>query len=187
MARTEAWFDNLYRQHHRQVLAYCLRRTRREDADDAAAEVFAVAWRRRHDLPDRDEALPWLYGVARNVLFHQWRSASRFRRLRQRLGQFPHPPTPGPETVVVEDQEVVHVRQALRQLRPGDQEALRLAAWEGLPHREIAGILGCSVVAVDKRLQRAKQRLKDQYESIRRTQDRPPATATGGGGGYDYD
>jgi RNA polymerase sigma-70 factor (ECF subfamily) len=74
MTRTESWFDRLYGQHRRNVLAYCARRAAPADADDAAAEVFAVAWRRRDDIPGGDRELPWLYGVARNILWHQRRS-----------------------------------------------------------------------------------------------------------------
>jgi len=185
--RTEAWFDGLYRQTYLPVLAFCVRRTGRSDADDAVSEVFAVAWRRRHDIPDAEKALPWLYGVARNVLSHHWRSKARLRRLRERLGRIPRQYHPSPESVVIEDPELIGVRVALNRLRTGDQEVLRLAAWEGLSHREIAGVLGCSPIAVDKRLQRAKRRLRDQYQAMQPTQERPPATATGGGEASEYD
>ena len=184
--RSEAWFDRLYGKAYRPVLAYCVRRIGRSDAEDAVSQVFAVAWRRRHDIPDGDKTLPWLYGVARNVISRQWRSRTRLRRLRERLGRQPRPFHPGPETVVIEDPEVVHVRLALSRLSSSDQEVLRLAAWEGLSHREIAAILDCSVVAVDKRLQRAKRRLKDQYEAIQETQHRPPMAATGEGDGREH-
>ena len=183
MPRTEAWFDQLYRQHHRKVYAYCLRRTSPADVDDAVAEVFVVAWRRRGDIPRGDQALPWLYGVARNVLRHQWRSTSRFRRLTTRVVGIRESPPPGPEQVVVEADEYVRARSAVSQLSTGDQEVLLLAAWEGLSHAEIATALDCSTDAVDKRLQRAKQRLKRKFESLPRSQThRPPANTAKGGG-----
>ena len=183
MPRTDAWYDQLYRQHHRQVYAYCLRRTGNVDADDAVAEVFTVAWRRRDEVPHGDQALPWLYGVARNVLRHQWRSTSRFRRLTSRVAGTRQAPPPGPEQVVVEAEEYVRVKRAVSQLSSGDQEVLLLAAWEGLSQAEIAAALDCSTDAVDKRLQRAKQRLKIQFESLPITQThRPPANTAKGGG-----
>lgn len=40
----------LYELHYPEVLAYCDRRIGRSDAEDAVAEVFAVAWRRRDRL-----------------------------------------------------------------------------------------------------------------------------------------
>ena len=182
MPRTDAWFDQLYRQHHRQVYAYCLRRIGNTDADDAVAEVFAVAWRRRDDMPHGDKALPWLYGVARNVLRHQWRSNFRFRRLTSRVNGVGHTPPPGPEEVVVEADEYARVKEAVGELSWGDQEVLLLAAWEGLSHAEIAIALDCSTDAVDKRLQRAKQRLKNRFESLPRSHTRRPPANTAKGG-----
>lgn len=44
------------------------------------------------------------------------------------------------------------VLEAASHLNARDREVLDLAAWEGLPHREIAEILGCSIAAVDQRL-----------------------------------
>jgi DNA-directed RNA polymerase specialized sigma24 family protein len=61
---------------HRQVLAYAMRRTRIEaDAEDIAAETFAIAWRRMTEVPPIP--LPWLYGVARRLLANQRRGTGR--------------------------------------------------------------------------------------------------------------
>ena len=183
MARTEAWFDRLCEEHHRHVLAYCARRTAPADADDAASEVFTVAWRRRDDVPGGEQALPWLYGVARNVLSHQHRSTQRFRRLTTRVAGVQDPLPPTPDAVVVEREEYTQVRDAVDQLRTGDREVLLLAAWEGLSHSQIAEILDISQAAVDKRLTRAKQRLAKKFQiQTRFNTHRPPASAAGGGG-----
>lgn len=179
MTRTEAWFDRLYDQHYKEVLAYCARRASPSDADDATAEVFTVAWRRRDDIPGGDRSLPWLYGVARKVLSHQRRSSERFRRLTTRVATVQEPLPQAPDAVVVEREEYTQVRDAVRRLRPNDQEVILLSAWEGLSHGQIAAALGLSQAAVDKRLTRAKQRLAKQYEA---TMHRPPASAAGGGG-----
>ena len=75
------------------------------------------------------------------------------------------------------------MKWAVGQLSSADQEVLLLAAWEGLSHAEIATALDCSTDAVDKRLQRAKQRLRSQFESLPQAQThRPPANTAKGGG-----
>jgi RNA polymerase sigma-70 factor, ECF subfamily len=51
---------------------------------------------------------------------------------------------------------------ASRRLRENDQEVLRLAAWEGLSHMQIAVSLGCSENAAALRLRRARQRLREE-------------------------
>ena len=74
-------FETLYRAHAQDVHAYCLRRTSTQEAFDAASEVFGVAWRRFEEAPQGDETLPWLYGVARNVLANRARAHRRRHRL----------------------------------------------------------------------------------------------------------
>lgn len=151
-------FERVYAEHFDAVLRYCLRRTTREDALDAAAETFTVAWRRREAVP-WEAPLPWLYGVAHRVLANQWRSWFRQGRVSSRLRAVAVSPDPGPEVQVVRPAEDERVLRALAALRPEDREVIRLAAWEDLSREEVARALGCSANAVSKRLNRALDRL----------------------------
>jgi RNA polymerase sigma-70 factor (ECF subfamily) len=159
-------FDELYSRYFREVLAYCMRRGSADDAYDAANEVFTIAWRRLTDVPIGEAARPWLFVVARRVLYRRRRGAKRFRRLVEKAGTIRNHGSPDPETVVVQRAEYAAVLQAASRLSVRDREVLNLAAWEGLPHREIAEILGCSIAAVDQRLHRAKQRLAREYHVV---------------------
>lgn len=158
MNRAEATFVRMYDEHYDEVHAFCVRRVGRDDADDAASEVFAAAWRRIADV-DPATARGWLFGVARRVVLNQWRSASRRRRLRDRIKGLGSRPAAPPETIVVRRAQDAAVVDTLSQLREADQEILRLAAWEELTGPEIAVALGISLPAVQQRLHRAKQRL----------------------------
>src|SRR5689334_12313037 len=71
-------FEALYRAHYAAVARFVHRRTGAGGVDEAVAETFAVAWRRLEDVPA--DPLPWLYVVARNVLYAERRSAERARR-----------------------------------------------------------------------------------------------------------
>nr|BFE82296.1 hypothetical protein GCM10020093_048970 [Planobispora longispora] len=62
----EARFTALYDRHYRSVLGYALLRAERQAAEDVASETFLIAWRRLDGVPD--QPLPWLLGVARNLL-----------------------------------------------------------------------------------------------------------------------
>lgn len=182
MARDEAWFESLYEQHLAPIGAYCLRRVGGVAAPDAVSQVFAVAWRRREEVPE-DHVLPWLYGVARRVVSHQFRGARRSRRLVEKVGRLPELPSQGPETIVVQRQESELIRRAVLGLGRNDREVLYLSAWEGLSDTEIAASLGCSKAAADKRLARAKARLAKQYETlVRSSARRSPADVKKGGG-----
>jgi RNA polymerase sigma-70 factor (ECF subfamily) len=180
MPRDEAWFEGLYERHRAAITAYFVRRVAAHDAGDLVVQVFAVAWDRRDDVPDGsgadDHSLPWLYGVARRVLSHQWRSERRARRLVEKAGLLRqiHPVTPEVATVASAEQQLV--RDAVTSLRDADRDVLLLSAWEGLTHAEIAEVLNISTAAVDKRVTRAKARLAERYESLAGT-DRPTTGA----------
>ena len=75
-----AGLQKLFRSHYDEVLAYCARRIGRNEAEDAAADVFAIASRRADEI-DWITVRPWLYGIARGVLANQWRSQRRRQRL----------------------------------------------------------------------------------------------------------
>lgn len=161
-------FRALYDRHYYAILAYFLRRSGRAVAQDLTAEVFLVAWRRIGDVPMGDDALLWLYRVASNVAAHQRRSVARGARLETRLRHVGGiEPGDEPELQVVQSAEYERVMAAAARLRPADREILRLAAWEELPHRQIASLLGISVGAVDQRLHRAKKRLAREYKKRR--------------------
>ena len=160
-------FGGRFARHFRGVRACCRRGSPPADGYDAANEVFTIAWRRIEDVPAGEAALPWLLVVAKRVLHRRWRSARRFRRLVGRVAFAQRPSAPGPETVVVQRAEYDAVVEAATRLSDGDREVLRLAAWEGLSHREIAEVLGCSIAAVDQRLHRAKKRLAKHHHAMK--------------------
>jgi len=146
--------------HYEAVSRYCHRRLPAVDANDAAAQVFAVAWRKIDQMPDGEGALPWLYGVARYEVSSFRRTSLRRRNLQQKLDGQARSPEPGPETVVLRRSEQSELMSALRSLRPADQEVLRLRALEGLSLREVSVALDCTVEAAKKRSARAMRRLR---------------------------
>jgi RNA polymerase sigma-70 factor (ECF subfamily) len=123
--------------------------------------------------------LLWLYAVAANVAAHQRRSMARGARLDSRLRSVPSEGPEEPEPQVVRRADYDRVLAAAGRLRPADQEILRLAAWEELPHDQISRLLGCSVAAVDQRLHRAKKRLAKEYRKTHVPGQ--PQTEEGGG------
>lgn len=153
------------------ISRYALRRAANAaDAEDVVAETYAIAWRRRHELPAGPDALPWLYGVARRVLANSRRGTRRWDRLRSKVaGQ--RSPTPSGAAAepdgIVERQPVL---DALRRLPGADAELLRLLTWEQLTHAEAAAVLGTSENAVALRASRARRKLAgildDRFEPL---------------------
>ena len=180
MTTGEARFIELYEQHYRQIRAYCGRRTGSDRVEDAVADTFMTAWRRIDDVPTGESALPWLYGVAYKVLAHQWRSASRRRRLEEKLSSVGIEPVVPPEEVVVERQEARQVQAALKRVNRTDGEILRLAAWEQLSHTEIAAVLGITVEATRQRFYQAKKNATREYNRLEKKRAKSPAVQEGG-------
>jgi len=152
-ASPEARFHAIFARHYPAVFGYAVRRVGRDEAGDAAAEVFTVAWRRIERVPAEPETLPWLYGVARRVVANQERAARRRLRLEARAAAAPGAAVEAPGATALD------VEAALLRLATADREILRLAAWEELHPAEIAAVLGCSANAAAVRLHRARQRL----------------------------
>jgi RNA polymerase sigma-70 factor (ECF subfamily) len=158
----DTWITDLFGRHSAAVLAYARRRVdSAEDAEDVVVEVFATAWRRRADMPD--EALPWLYATAANVIAHVIRSDSRRTRLGARLATVRplREESEDPADIVVAATSASTVSAALDDLSESDAELLRLWAWEGLEPSEIAAVLGCSPGTARTRMHRARARLRE--------------------------
>ena len=113
-------FEGLFRENYAAVRGYALRRATPEAAQDVVAETFLVAWRRLDDVPD--DALPWLYGVARRVLANQRRSASRGAALERRLAGAETAASPRDPGATAGDSELM--RLALSRLSDNSREAL---------------------------------------------------------------
>jgi RNA polymerase sigma-70 factor (ECF subfamily) len=161
----EVLFRRIYAAHFRQISAYAFRRASKDEAEDAVAETFLVAWRRFEEVPGGELTLPWLYGVARRVLSEGRRSRGRRERLLAKLGRLGG--RGDPEPLIDErltEEQVVHL--ALSRLRPHDREILRLAEWEDLTNAELAVVFGCSVNAVTIRLHRAHRRFEVALRSV---------------------
>lgn len=154
-------FRRLFDDHYRIVMSFALRRTdTAEDANDVCAETFAVAWRRLEAVPvDRDGQVSWLLATARRVMANVHRSNRRRSALLARVAS--HRPQLAGRDVGEATGEVALVRAALEELAEVDREILRLAAWEDLPHAQIAEVLDLSVSAVSVRLHRARTRLAE--------------------------
>lgn len=162
----EQRYRRLFADYHRDIFAYCRRRTDAQTAADCAAQTFLTAWRRIDDVPTGDGSLPWLYGVARRTLANEFRGRRRRKRLRDNLRSVSADTEPSPEVLVVRREQDQLVLQALASLRPRDREVLQLALWEELPHAKIASLVGCSTQAVTQRVYRATRQVCKEYHRL---------------------
>ncbi len=180
-ARRRAQFEEMYRVHAQAIYTYCLRRTSLEEAKDATADVFVVAWRRLGDMPSDDRVKPWLYGVARNVLNDRRRAARRRDRLAAKMASHRQPSVPSPEVQVVRHSEHEQVLAAMDKLPEKDRETILLVEWEGMSRDEVAEMMFVSRAAIDKRIARAYRKMARSLGVNRSTLATTPVPIEEGG------
>lgn len=141
------------------LLSYFARRvTPATDAADLLGETLLVLWRRVEHMPSEPEAARmWMYGVARKVLATHRRTTTRRKALTDKLRAELQISAPNP---VADDERVSRVKKAIAELKPLDQEIVRLVHWDGFSLIEIAALLGKRQGTVRSRYHRARAELK---------------------------
>ena len=172
-------FGDLFERHARAIYNYCFRRTADwAVAEDVMSTTFLHAWRRRSEVRfDQDSVLPWLYGIAANLVRNQRRRVDRDRSLAERAsgvepGQLADPAEDVAGRLDAE-RRMGEVLERLGSLSRDDQDVFSLCVWQGLSYEETALALGIPVGTVRSRLSRARERL-------RRALDPPDGVANGG-------
>jgi RNA polymerase sigma factor (sigma-70 family) len=162
-----AAFGELFERHGRAVYNYCFRRTADWTvAEDLSSVVFLEAWRRRKDVRLHGESLlPWLYGVATNVLRNRSRSLRRYRAALERIPRGHEPDFADDIADRLGDEEQMrHVLEAIELLPKRDQDVLALCVSSELTYEEAAVALNLPVGTVRSRLSRARARLRNEAE-----------------------
>lgn len=159
-ARFEAVFDRHYDAIHR----YLARRGGWQLAEDLTMTVFLKAFESRSRFrPSVDDARPWLYGIATNVLRRQARTERR--RLRAYADSPPMPATVFDEAALADRVDAAAlataIHTALASLPARERDVLLLIAWADLSYEEVAIALHIPVGTVRSRLHRARGRLRE--------------------------
>lgn len=150
-------FAAVYEQHLAAILGYLRRRLGDNAAEDAAAEVFLRALRAPGPTDETGATtLPWLYGIAANVIAERRRADKRRLRAMQRLAADQPVVVPDPSERVGLDPSLM---RAVRKLKPADRETLLLIAWADLSYEQAAEALQIPVGTVRSRLVRVRRQL----------------------------
>jgi RNA polymerase sigma-70 factor (ECF subfamily) len=157
-------FAVIFDRHAESIRRFAVRRLGDSRADDVVAEAFRIAYERRATFDvSAPSALPWLYGIAANLVRREHRSHERWMRALGRAG--------GQRDRAVDPLLDVDARLDAASLRPAlvdallalvdiDREILLLVAWEGLRTGEVATALGLQPSYTGVRLHRARAHVR---------------------------
>ena len=158
-------FGEIFLRHASKINNFCGRRLADWSiAEDLTSAVFLEAWRRRSEVQiSGTSLLPWLYGVANNLVRNYRRADRRLSIVLARVQ--PIEDTPDLAEEVAErldaEQRMRHVLEVVNELREEDQEVLALCVWEGLSYQEAATALSVPIGTVRSRLSRVRTRLRE--------------------------
>ena len=160
--RDAAAFGEVYRRRAADVHAWLGRRAPHL-AGDLTAETFAQAWLSRRSFRDDrgGSALPWLLGIARNLLRESIRRDRVETKARERLG-LPLDlarDDAGYGGVVARLSPDLGLREALARLPEHERSALELRVVDELPYREVAQRLRIRPAAARLRVSRGLRHL----------------------------
>jgi RNA polymerase sigma-70 factor (ECF subfamily) len=158
--RFAAIFDRYAATIHR----YLARRSDPQVADDLVAETFLAAFRRRNIYDrHRSVALPWLYGIATNVLAQHRRDQARMHHLQLAAPAAANGPCHADQVSTDVSAGALRDRldTALREIDAADLDVLLLVAQEELTYEQVANALEIPIGTVRSRLHRARRTLRE--------------------------
>lgn len=133
-----------------------------EAAGDVVQDAFVRIWERRERL-DPDRSLKALFfQTVRNLALNRGRDARNRAALLEERYEAPGGAPPRPDAVL--DREVLRDRLLgwIEALPERQREALCLSRFDGLDHREIAEVMGCSPRTVNNHLVKALRAIRRQ-------------------------
>ena len=157
------------------IVAFLFRMTgQRETAVDLAQEVFVKLYQSRGRYRPQGQFSTWLFAIAANLARNHARWKSRHPTVSldasgpedaHHLPEAPDPRhTPGEAAMAREKSAAVNA--AILALPLDLREALTLLVHEDMSYAQIAQLAGCSPKAVETRIYRARQILRQQLQDL---------------------
>ena len=171
----DAALNDLMARHARPVFQFLCRMLGNEDdANDLAQETFVRVYQHRASFKPGARFTTWLYTIAANLArnHHRWRARhpnvsldAESGTTGQSIGDFLPASDPAPDSAAVATERAAAVRAAVEKLPPDMREVIILCEWQDLSAAEAAAILYTTPKAIDNRLYRARNLLRDRLKN----------------------
>jgi RNA polymerase sigma-70 factor (ECF subfamily) len=170
-------FGMLFERHGRTIYNYCFRRVGSwAVAEDLVSIVFLEAWRRVDKPLPKGKEVPWLLGIATNVVRNRRRSERRYAAALRRVQEPSAEPSFADDSDerIDDEEQMGRALSLLGRLPRREQEVFVLCAWSGLSYEDAAVALRMPVGTVRSRLSRARARLRELDPGIGHDEERTP-------------
>jgi RNA polymerase sigma-70 factor (ECF subfamily) len=174
-AGQDAALNDLMERHATPVFHFLCRMVGNEDdANDLAQETFVRVFRARASFRPGEKFSTWLFTIAANLARNQFRWRSRHPNVsletetgesEQTIGSTLPAKDPVPNEQALATERAAAVRTAVGKLPEDLREAIVLCEWEQLSLADAAKILETTPKAVESRLYRARQMLREKLKS----------------------
>ena len=157
-------FGEIFHRYAAVIHRYAARRAGDAVADDVTSETFLIAFQHRARFdPAREDARPWLFGIATNLIHRHRIATARVLRAMEHAVCEPVI-THDPDDALDAQLAVARLAKRIRRLNAGDRDCLLLFAWAELSYDEIAEALHIPVGTVKSRLNRARRLIRTTPE-----------------------
>src|SRR6266850_7877120 len=142
------------------------------EADDVLQEIFLQIWKEAHNYsPKAGKPLGWVVTIARRRAIDRLRRRQAYCRARDRYGEQiarqPQRPRKEAEKPFIMNDLRAFLKKRMRGLPRFQREALELAFFKGLSHREIASATSTPLGTVKTRLELGLQKLTHTLRPLR--------------------
>jgi RNA polymerase sigma-70 factor (ECF subfamily) len=170
-AGDSAAFGNLYARYYERLLRFCLRRLNdRHEAEDAAQEAFARAWKALPRFAGERRFYPWLTVIAGNICTDMLRRRSRSTPTDDMELTAQHPvgvvDEDTSEDLVLAAVDGELVNRALDRLSTRHRHVLAMREGSGWTYQQIADHEGIEIGTIETLLWRARQALKREFAVV---------------------
>jgi RNA polymerase sigma-70 factor (ECF subfamily) len=144
-----------------------------DDANDLAQETFLRVYQHRASFKPAARFTTWLYTIAANLARNHHRWLGRHPKVSldaeseatgQSIGDVLPSSDPAPDGAAVATERAAAVRAAVESLPADMREVIVLCEWQELSSAEAAAVLGTTPKAIDNRLYRARNLLRDRLK-----------------------
>lgn len=172
----DAALNDLMDRHAEKLFHYLVHALQNEeDAQDLAQETFVRVYQNRKAFDPRKKFSIWLYAIASNLVRSRFRWRKRHPQVsldatneatKGDFGELLPDPAPTASETVQTNERAETVRRAISALPEQLRIPIILSEYEEKSHAEIGEILRCSAKAVEVRIYRARQQLRESLGTL---------------------